>query len=145
MLYSFPKTARFHSRRLILCDRYYDMPSTVNGCRTTSLGIGHKYDFTQEYSFIHSALLKTLLLIPTPSRALSPIQLKASDLEKDDRKWNLLDHSQRSKSTKIQALAPTISPPRLPSQHTLSLASRTNRTASVCACQARGLTLWLFA
>jgi hypothetical protein len=48
MLYSFPKTARFHSRKVILCDRYYDMPSTVNSCRTTSLGIGHKYDFTQE-------------------------------------------------------------------------------------------------
>jgi hypothetical protein len=48
MLYSFPKTSRFNSRKLILCDRYYDTPSTVNGCRTTSLGFGNKYDFTHD-------------------------------------------------------------------------------------------------
>jgi hypothetical protein len=58
MLYSFPKTARFHSRKVILCDRYYDMPSTVNSCRTTSLGIGHKYDFTQEYHLYLSSAAK---------------------------------------------------------------------------------------
>lgn len=63
MLYSFPKTARFNTRKVILCDRYYDIPSTVNSCRSTTLGIGHKYDFTQEYVCRYLVPLKIHLLI----------------------------------------------------------------------------------
>lgn len=55
MLYSFPKMTRFSSRKSILysgflyrCNKFYDLPSTVTSCRTTSLGFGNKYDFTHE-------------------------------------------------------------------------------------------------
>lgn len=88
MLYSFPKTARFNTRKVILCDRYYDMPSTVNSCRTTTLGIGHKYDFTQEYFCRYLAPLKIHLLILTPFEELShQIHHKVLVLERGENKW----------------------------------------------------------
>lgn len=93
MLYSFPKTARFNTRKVILCDRYYDIPSTVNSCRSTTLGIGHKYDFTQEYFCSYLVPLKIHLPILIQSKEhLRPMPLKDLDLEKEDKKCKQQDH-----------------------------------------------------
>ena len=55
MLYSFPKTSRFPARHPTHCDHFYDIPSTIQSCRTTSLGFGHKYDFTEQYPLNYPA------------------------------------------------------------------------------------------
>jgi len=93
-LYTFPKTARFNSRRLVMyllpsfrCDKYYELPSSVNGGRTTSLGFGHKYDFTHEYTISDSVLPK--IPLPTPTMFLvssHPIKRWVTASEKEENK-----------------------------------------------------------
>lgn len=60
MLYSFSKSCRFPSKKkfkytlllLLSCDKFYNIPKVQ--ARATSLGFGHKYDFTKQYH-LHSS------------------------------------------------------------------------------------------